>query len=108
MNFADKFRYVKKNAYICRLKMRNHKIKQSIKDNHRTLQLNKSYGNMTDDDLKFGLELFQTPAWKNQIKAMKEVMNHPGEFSMVFTRKYLNWLKKQGIEMEHMSPLLSE
>ena len=84
------------------------KIKQSIKDNHRTLQLNKSYGNMTDDDLKFGLELFQTPAWKNQIKAMKEVMNHPGEFSMVFTRKNLNWLKKQGIEMEHMSPLLSE
>jgi hypothetical protein len=84
------------------------KIKQSIRDNLRTLQLNKSYGNMTDDDLKFGLELFQTPAWKNQINAMKEIMNHPGEFSMAFSRKYLNWLKKQGIEMEHMSPLLSE
>ena len=74
------------------------KMKQYFSDNMSTIYLNESYGTMTEDDLRFGLQYYKSNAWKNEMKAMGESMSHAQEMGMGVVMSYLNWLKGQGVE----------
>ena len=67
-------------------------------DNYPTMLLNESYGTMTEDDLKFGIELGKTQAWKNQVKAMTSILPQAKEMGMSIAIKYISWLQDQGVE----------
>lgn len=66
--------------------------------NFPTIFLNKSYGVLTEDDMKFGIELYNTQAWQNMKNAMKEVMSNPQETGMAIVMNYVLWLQDQGVD----------
>ena len=74
------------------------KMKNYFTDNLPICYLNASYGIMTEDDLRFGTQLYKTDAWKNEMKAMKGAMSHAQELGMSVVMGYLGWLKTQGVE----------
>lgn len=74
------------------------KVKTYIMDNASTLILNESYGTLTEDDMRFGLELFKSQAYQNQMKAMSSIMSNAQELGMSIVMKYLTWLQGQGVE----------
>lgn len=63
-----------------------------------TLYLNESYGIMTMDDLKFGLKVYKTTAWKNEMKVVKDISSHAQEMGMGVMMNYITWLQSQGVE----------
>ena len=75
------------------------KMKHYFADNLPTIYLNASYGVFTEDDLKFGIKLYRSTAWKNEMKAVKDMMTHVQEFGMNFLMSYLLWLNEQGVDL---------
>ena len=74
------------------------KVKEYFMVNMPNLYLNESYGTMTEDDLRFGTQLYKSNAWKNEMKAMKDAMGHAQEMGMSVVMGYLDWLKGQGVD----------
>ena len=74
------------------------KVKGYLSENLCTMLLNESYGILTEEDMKFGMELAKTQAWKNQMKAAGSLMSHAQEMGMNVVMSYLTWLQDQGVE----------
>lgn len=74
------------------------KIKNYLSDNLNTMMLNESYGIMTEEDLKYGIELSKTQAWQNQMKFTSYTMSHAQEMGMSILMKYVSWLQEKGVE----------
>ena len=63
------------------------KIKNYLSDNLNTMMLNESYGIMTEEDLKYGIELSKTQAWQSQMKFTSYTMSHAQEMGMSILMK---------------------
>lgn len=74
------------------------KVMNYLSSNLCTMLLNESYGSLTEDDMRFGIELGQTPAWQNQMEAVSSIMSNAQEVGMSIVMKYLTWLQDQGVE----------
>ena len=68
----------------------------------QTIYLNGSYGTMTMDDLKFGIKMFQTDAWKHIMQATAKMMSDPQKSGMAIMTSYVFWLTGQDVELKDM------
>ena len=73
-----------------------------LKKNIRTIYLNNSYGTMTMDDLKFGMKVYQTDAWKHMMQAQSKMVSDPQKLGMGIVMGYILWLTEQGVEIKDM------
>ena len=73
-----------------------------LKKNIRTIYLNNSYGTITMDDLKFGMKVYQTDAWKHMMQAQSKMVSDPQKLGMGIVMSYINWLTEQGVEIKDM------
>ena len=76
------------------------KIIKYFEDNIQTMYLNMSYGIMTTDDLKFGLKVYKTEAWKHMMKSSTEMVKDPQSLGMGIVMAYISWLQEQGVELK--------
>ena len=76
------------------------KILKYFEDNMQTIYLNMSYGIMTTDDLKFGMKVYKTEAWKHMMKATAEVVQNPQSTGMALVMAYISWLQTQGLKLK--------
>ena len=73
-----------------------------LKKNMATIYLNNYYGTMTMDDLKFGMKVYQTDAWKHMMQAQSKMVSDPQKLGMGIVMSYINWLTEQGVEIKDM------
>ena len=73
-----------------------------MKKNILTLYLNSSYGTMTMDDLKFGIKMFQTDAWKHIMQSQNKLMSDAQNLGMTIMTSYVFWLTGQDVELKDM------
>lgn len=73
-----------------------------LKKNMATIYLNNYYGAMTMDDLKFGMKVYQTDAWKHMMQAQSKMVSDPQKLGMGIVMSYINWLTEQGVEIKDM------
>ena len=70
-----------------------------MEDNVQTIYLNKSYGIMTTDDLKFGTKLYKTEAWKHMMKTTTDMMQDSQSVGLKIVMAYISWLQEQGVKL---------
>ena len=68
----------------------------------QTIYLNMSYGIMTTDDLKFGIKMFQTDAWKHIMQSQNKLMSDAQNLGMTIMTSYVLWLTGQDVELKDM------
>ena len=73
-----------------------------LKKNMQTIYLNGSYGTMTMDDLKFGIKMFQTDAWKHIMQSQNKLMSDARNLGMTIVLSYVLWLAGQDVELKDM------
>ena len=74
------------------------KIKGYLSSNLCTVLLNESYGILTEEDMKFGLELGKKQAWQDVMKGAASLMSHSQEMGMNVVMNYVTWLQDQGVD----------
>lgn len=70
-----------------------------LNDNCNNMLLNSCYGVMTEKDLDFGIKLCGMPLYTKTHASTSAIMDDPMTFGLSFMTKYLDWLKKQGVEV---------
>lgn len=75
------------------------KFGEYMKRNMFNLYLKYSYGVMTEDDLKFGINLYGTEAYKQSVQATKVLVNDLQQTGLTIVMSYIEWLRSQGEEL---------
>lgn len=67
-------------------------------NNIPTIMLNDSYGILTEDDMRFAIELSKNQAWPKYQKAISDLVSSIQELYLSILMNYTVWLQDQGVE----------
>lgn len=71
-----------------------------LRENLKNIMLNSCSGMLTEDDLQFGINLSESPAWNRIQQVQKEMLENPLALGMPVVVAYQGWLAKQGVELK--------